>query len=71
MAEASKHSELKLRTLTNLYNERPAWLRLAHKKLDQAVLAVPIDQAKRILAMCWAIDTLTDVGDLTRAAALA
>jgi len=27
------------RTLTNLYNERPAWLRLAHKKLDRAVLA--------------------------------
>jgi len=25
--------------LTNLYNERPAWLDLAHKKLDQAVAA--------------------------------
>ncbi|MCI0359981.1 MAG: hypothetical protein L0211_16000 [Planctomycetaceae bacterium] len=29
--------ELKKRTLTNLYNHRPAWLDLAHKKLDQAV----------------------------------
>jgi hypothetical protein len=25
--------------LTNLYNERPAWLDLAHKKLDAAVAA--------------------------------
>jgi len=24
--------------LTNLYNQRPTWLDLAHKKLDQAVL---------------------------------
>jgi hypothetical protein len=31
-------AELKRRTLTNLYNERPAWLDLAHRKLDQAVL---------------------------------
>ena len=30
---------LKKRTLTNLYNERPAWLDLAHKKLDSAVFA--------------------------------
>ncbi len=29
---------MKRRTLTNLYNERPAWLDLAHRKLDQAVL---------------------------------
>ena len=27
------------RTLTNLYNERPTWLRLAHQKLDAAVFA--------------------------------
>lgn len=27
------------RTLTNLYNERPTWLDLAHKKLDAAVFA--------------------------------
>jgi hypothetical protein len=31
-------AELKKRTLTNLYNARPAWLEQAHKKLDQAVL---------------------------------
>ncbi|MEX2287033.1 MAG: DNA methyltransferase [Planctomycetaceae bacterium] len=31
--------ELKKRTLTNLYNERPTWLDLAHKKLDAAVFA--------------------------------
>ena len=27
------------RTLTNLYNARPTWLELAHKKLDEAVFA--------------------------------
>ena len=32
-------AELKKRTLTNLYNARPTWLDLAHKKLDKAVLA--------------------------------
>jgi type II restriction/modification system DNA methylase subunit YeeA len=31
--------KLKERTLTKLYNERPAWLDLAHKKLDAAVAA--------------------------------
>jgi hypothetical protein len=25
--------------LTNLYNERPTWLDLAHRKLDEAVFA--------------------------------
>lgn len=35
--ECAKH--LKKRTLTNLYNERPTWLDLAHKKLDAAVFA--------------------------------
>ena len=29
--------QLRQRTLTNLYNERPTWLDLAHKKLDAAV----------------------------------
>jgi hypothetical protein len=28
---------LKTRTLTNLYNQRPAWLDHAHRALDQAV----------------------------------
>ena len=30
---------LKKRTLTNLYNQRPTWLDLAHRKLDEAVFA--------------------------------
>jgi len=29
--------KLKSRTLTNLYNQRPPWLQLAHEKLDAAV----------------------------------
>ena len=32
-------SELKKRTLTNLYNERPQWLENAHRRLDEAVFA--------------------------------
>ena len=32
-------ASLSKRTLTNLYNQRPAWLELAHRKLDEAVLA--------------------------------
>ncbi|MCA9966829.1 MAG: class I SAM-dependent DNA methyltransferase [Anaerolineales bacterium] len=35
----ASEAELKKRTLTNLYNQRPTWLDLAHKKLDTAVLA--------------------------------
>ena len=35
--EGATETELKKRTLTNLYNERPTWLDLAHKKLDEAV----------------------------------
>ena len=31
--------KLKKRTLTNLYNERPAWLDNAHRQLDEAVCA--------------------------------
>jgi hypothetical protein len=31
--------ELKKRTLTNLYNARPAWLANAHAELDSAVAA--------------------------------
>tara|TARA_R110002111_G_scaffold261268_1_gene333905 strand:+ start:515 stop:3565 length:3051 start_codon:yes stop_codon:yes gene_type:complete len=38
-AACAKDSKLKKRTLTNLYNERPTWLRLAHKALDEAVIA--------------------------------
>ena len=32
-------TELKKRTLTNLYNQRPAWLDHAHHALDEAVAA--------------------------------
>jgi len=32
-------AELKKRTLTNLYNQRPAWLDHAHRALDEAVAA--------------------------------
>lgn len=35
--EAAK--TLKTRTLTNLYNQRPAWLDMAHRRLDEAVAA--------------------------------
>jgi type II restriction/modification system DNA methylase subunit YeeA len=31
--------QLRTRTLTNLYNQRPTWLELAHRNLDQAVFA--------------------------------
>ncbi len=37
--DANCAAKLKDRTLTKLYNERPAWLDLAHKKLDAAVAA--------------------------------
>jgi len=38
-AVAARDPRLRGRTLTNLYNERPTWLRLAHLELDRAVLA--------------------------------
>ena len=37
--DADSAIKLKKRTLTNLYNERPAWLANAHRKLDEAVFA--------------------------------
>ena len=39
VAKPGHEADLKKRTLTNLYNQRPAWLDLAHKALDQAVAA--------------------------------
>jgi type II restriction/modification system DNA methylase subunit YeeA len=51
--------ELKVRTLTALYNERPAWLDFAHRKLDAAVAA----------AYGWPAD-LTDSQILERLLAL-
>ena len=57
--EGASEADLKKRTLTNLYNERPTWLDLAHKKLDDAVLDayawphdLPDDQIlERLLAL--------------------
>ena len=37
--EVLGEAEKKKRALTNLYNARPTWLELAHKKLDEAVFA--------------------------------
>ena len=37
VSKAGHEAELKKRTLTNLYNARPAWLDNAHKTLDTAV----------------------------------
>ena len=37
--DADCAAKLKKRTLTNLYNERPAWLDLEHRRLDAAVAA--------------------------------
>ena len=36
--EGVTEAELKKRTLTNLYNQRPSWLNNARKALDKAVL---------------------------------
>ena len=52
-------AELKKRTLTNLYNQRPTWLQHAHRKLDTAVFA----------AYGWPPD-LTDEDILARLLAL-
>ncbi len=37
--DAAAAAVLKTRTLTNLYNARPAWLAMAHADLDAAVAA--------------------------------
>jgi hypothetical protein len=55
----ASEAELKKRTLTNLYNRRPTWLDLAHRKLDEAVFA----------AYGWPAD-LEDEEILTRLLAL-
>ena len=38
-SDTVSQSELKHRTLTNLYNDRPTWLDIEHKRLDEAVFA--------------------------------
>ena len=56
----ASEAELKKRTLTNLYNQRPTWLALAHAKLDAAVFAAygwPADLADdEILARLLALN---------------
>ena len=37
--EGASEADLKKRTLTNLYNDRPTWLANAHARLDRAVFA--------------------------------
>jgi len=37
--QTPNEADKKKRTLTNLYNARPTWLDLAHKRLDEAVFA--------------------------------
>ena len=52
-------ADLKKRTLTNLYNQRPAWLATAHRALDEAVAAAygwpadleDADLLRRLLAL--------------------
>ncbi len=39
VAKPGHEADLKKRTLTNLYNARPAWLSMAHEALDRAVAA--------------------------------
>jgi hypothetical protein len=58
-AEGLSEADRKKRTLTNLYNARPTWLDLAHKRLDAAVFA----------AYGWPAD-LSDEGILERLLAL-
>jgi hypothetical protein len=44
--DTASAEKLKKRTLTNLYNESPAWLKAAHTRLDAAVFAAygwPVD----------------------------
>lgn len=54
-------AELKSRTITNLYNQRPSWLSQAHDRLDRAVFAAygwpyPLDDQEilgRLLQLNW------------------
>jgi type II restriction/modification system DNA methylase subunit YeeA len=57
-------AELKSRTLTNLYNQRPTWLANAHRALDDGVFAAygwPADLAdEEILARLLDLDLVRD-----------
>ena len=52
---------LKTRTLTNLYNARPAWLDMAHRRLDAAVAAAygwpEKTQAELPTRRCWPVSS--------------
>ncbi len=54
--ENASEAELKKRTLTNLYNQRPTWLANAHDRLDRAVFAAyggpPELTARRFSRIC-------------------
>jgi len=67
--DADSAAKLKKRTLTNLYNERPAWLANAHKRLDEAVFAAygwPANLSDdELLAKLLALN-LQRVGNVTR-----
>jgi hypothetical protein len=56
----ASEDELKKRTLTNLYNQRPEWLTNAHRVLDEAVFTAygwPSDLPKQeILARLLALN---------------
>jgi len=41
---------------------------LDDKFLDQAVLAIPLEQAEKLLRQCWRIDQLPDVNELVQSA---
>ena len=65
--DGTKLTKFVEKSLGNIY--RPLTdAQLEAKFLDQAVLALPLDQAKRALALCWKIEELVDVGELVRAA---
>ena len=65
-------TRLKARTLTNLYNEMPTWLKNAHRTLDEAVFAAygwPADLSDdALLAKLLALN-LERAGDAAPAAA--
>jgi len=62
MSLAAADTDLKRRTLTNLYNQRPTWLKLAHKDLDRAVLAAyAAADSEGAWSEDWA-DVWTDTG---------
>jgi hypothetical protein len=62
-------ADLAKRTLTNLYNARPAWLAQVHERLDAAVLAAygwPADiEREDLLARLLALNLARAGGEAT------